>query len=42
MKVLVAVDTVTRVQILDNAVCISHKVNTLGKRCESSYYLSSY
>ena len=28
-------DTVTRVQILDEAACISHRVNT-------NYFLSSY
>ena len=31
-----------RVQILDEAVCISHIANTLGEKYESNYSLSSY
>ena len=35
-------DTVTRVQILDEAVCISQNNYTLGERHASNYSLSSY
>ena len=31
MVIVVEMDTVTRVQILDEAYCISHSTNTLGK-----------
>ena len=31
MDILVKMDTVTRVQILVEAICISHCTNTLGK-----------
>ena len=33
---------VTRVQILTEAVCISHSANTSGERYESNYSLSTY
>ena len=31
MVIVVGIDTVTRIQILDQANCISHITNTLGK-----------
>ena len=31
-------DTVTQVQIMDNAVCISHNIYTLGKRMKPTIF----